>query len=74
MVKKSESYETMMSKLETVIETMSNKEITLDESIKNYEEGISLCNKLYKMLNETEQKIKILTDDNNEVDFLEDGD
>ncbi|MDP4178272.1 MAG: exodeoxyribonuclease VII small subunit [Bacillota bacterium] len=74
MVKKSESYETMMSKLEAVIETMSNKEITLDESIKSYEEGISLCNKLYKMLNETEQKIKILTDENKEVDFIKDGD
>lgn len=74
MAKKSESFETMMAKLEEIINLMDSKELPLNESIKNYEDGISLCNKLYKVLNESEQKIKVITDGNNEVNFLKDGD
>ena len=36
----------------------------------NYEEGIKICNSLYKILNDTEGKIKILTAEG-EKDFME---
>lgn len=74
MAKKSESFENMLTKLTEIIDIMNNKELTLDESIKSYENGIILCNKLYKVLNESEQKIKIITDENTEIDFLKDED
>ncbi|WMJ81863.1 exodeoxyribonuclease VII small subunit [Clostridium sp. MB40-C1] len=62
MPKKKESYETLIEKVESIIETMEKEEISLENSIKNYEEGINICNKLYKILNEAEGKIKIVTD------------
>jgi exodeoxyribonuclease VII, small subunit len=68
MPRKSESYESMMEKLEDIVSIMDNRELSLEESIKKYEEGIKLCNKLYKTLNEAEGKIKLLTDDG-EKDF-----
>ncbi|GAA0723742.1 exodeoxyribonuclease VII small subunit [Clostridium malenominatum] len=68
MAKKIESYENILKKLETIVETMDKEELALEASMKNYEEGIALCNKLYKILNEAEGKIKILTE-NIERDF-----
>jgi exodeoxyribonuclease VII, small subunit len=69
MVKKKESYEEMLVKLEKLINLMEQGESSLDDSIKNYEEGIKLCNTLYKMLNEAEGKVKVLND-GVEEDFI----
>ncbi|MCR1934192.1 exodeoxyribonuclease VII small subunit [Clostridium tepidum] len=68
MGRKKESFENMLEKLESIVENMDNGEITLENSIKSYEEGIKLCNKLYKVLNDAEGKIKILENDK-EKDF-----
>ena len=69
MAKKKESYENMMVRLEEIVELMDENEITLEQTMINYEEGIKICNCLYKILNDTEGKIKILTDDG-EKDFM----
>ncbi|MBO0572308.1 exodeoxyribonuclease VII small subunit [Clostridium botulinum] len=58
----------MLEKLETIVDSMDNGEITLEDSMKSYEEGIKLCNKLYKVLKDAEGKIKIL-ENNKEEDF-----
>ncbi|HDK7156244.1 TPA: exodeoxyribonuclease VII small subunit [Clostridium botulinum] len=68
MGRKKESFENMIEKLETIVDSMDNGEITLEDSMKSYEEGIKLCNKLYKVLTDTEGKIKIL-EDNKEENF-----
>ncbi|KGO15003.1 exodeoxyribonuclease VII small subunit [Clostridium botulinum] len=68
MGRKKESFENMLEKLETIVDSMDNGEITLEDSMKSYEEGIKLCNKLYKVLKDAEGKIKIL-EDNKEKDF-----
>lgn len=72
MPKKTENYENMMNRLEEIVASMDSEKLSLEESMKNYEEGIKLCNKLYKMLNEAEGRIKILTEDG-EKNFNEDG-
>lgn len=61
MAKKKESYENMMTRLEEIVEVMDGNEITLEQTMLIYEEGIKICNSLYKILNDTEGKIKILT-------------
>jgi exodeoxyribonuclease VII small subunit len=71
MAAKKENYETMLKALNSIVSDMENKELTLDETMKNYEDGVSLCNKLYKYLNEAEGKIKIL-EEGTLKDFLED--
>jgi exodeoxyribonuclease VII small subunit len=70
MPKKNESYESMMTRLEDIVSDMENSELSLDQSMKYYEEGIKICNKLYKILNEAEGKIKILNN-NLEEDFIQ---
>lgn len=72
MAKKKDSYETKMNRLEEVVSLMESSELTLDESLERYEEGIKLYKELYKLLQEAEGKIKLLTDDG-QVDFAEQG-
>lgn len=60
MARKIDSYEESYEKLENIINDMEGGELSLDESIKNYEEGVKLLNKLYKKLNSVEGKIKIV--------------
>ncbi len=54
------SFETALSRLEEILERMNGGTISLDESLKLYEEAdqlIAICN---KRLNEAERKIEIL--------------
>lgn len=66
MGRKSENYEGLMTKLEEILSSMDNGEISLEDSMKKYEEGIKICNKLYKILNDSENKIKILMNEGEE--------
>jgi exodeoxyribonuclease VII small subunit len=68
VVKKAETYETQLEMLEKIVEKMDSGEVSLADSMKDYEEGVKLCNKLYKTLNEAEGKIKVITG-NSEEEF-----
>ncbi|WP_138159746.1 exodeoxyribonuclease VII small subunit [Peptoniphilus catoniae] len=57
----SESYESAYLKLEKIIEALESEDITLEESIKKYEEGLKLYKYCSNILNEYEGKVKILT-------------
>lgn len=70
MAKKKESYEDKMERLEKVVAHMESSELTLDESIAKYEEGVNLYKELSKLLQEAEGRIKLLND-NGEVDFAQ---
>ena len=71
MPKKEETYDSMILKLEKMVESMDSDELSLEEAMKNYEEGIKICNKLYALLNKAEGKIKILRDgESTEEEFL----
>ncbi len=60
MAKKSQSYEEMVEKLKLILAKMEEGNVSLEESMKLYEEGIVITNKLYKLLNDSEEKIKTL--------------
>jgi exodeoxyribonuclease VII small subunit len=68
VVKKAETYETQLEMLEKIVENMDSGEVSLADSMKDYEEGVKLCNKLYKTLNEAEGKIKVISG-NSEEEF-----
>lgn len=70
MAKKKETYESKLQRLEQVLLEMESNEVTLDESITKYEEGMRLYSELYKTLQDAEGKIKILTTEGEE-DFVE---
>lgn len=61
----------MFIQLEEIVQKMDNETVSLDESMKYYEKGINLTNKLYKILNEAEGKIKVIKN-NEEKLFFED--
>ncbi|MDF2503330.1 MULTISPECIES: exodeoxyribonuclease VII small subunit [Clostridium] len=66
MASRNESYESMIKKLEDIVSSMETKELTLQDTMKSYENGVKLCNKLYKYLNDAEGKIKILSGEQEE--------
>jgi len=60
--KKSEeiSFEEYLKKLESIVQQLEEGELTLDESVKLYEEGISISKLCLDKLNKTKQKIEQL--------------
>lgn len=70
MVKKKDSYEALLNRLDSILSDMENEGLDLEKSMKNYEEGINICNKMFKILNEAETRVKVLTE-NGEKDFIE---
>ena len=65
---KKESYEDMLSKLQEVLASLDKEGLNLEESMKAYEDGVKLVNKLYKTLNVLEGKVSMVNDDK-EVEF-----
>ena len=51
-----------LSKLEEIINKMDSGELTLEESLKYFEEGIKIHRKCHSALKDAEQRISILTD------------
>jgi exodeoxyribonuclease VII small subunit len=57
------NFEDSLRRLQEISEKLESKEISLDESIKLYEEGIRLAKECYRILNEAELKITKLKED-----------
>lgn len=68
---KKESYEEMLTKLQEILNNLETDELNLEDSMKSYEDGVKLVNKIYKILDSYESKISIIKDDK-EVEFSED--
>lgn len=55
------TYEKAISRLEEIVELMEKNDLSLDESIKLYEEGTKLTAYCSDLLNKAQQKITELT-------------
>ena len=67
---KKENYEEMLTKLEYILNNLETDELNLEDSMKSYEDGVKLVNKIYKILDTYESKISIIKDEK-EVEFNE---
>lgn len=67
---KKESYEEMLAKLQGVLKSLEEDELNLEQSMKAYEEGVKLVNKLNKTLNTLEGKITMIKEEK-EVEISE---
>lgn len=67
---KKESYEDMLTKLQDILNDLETDELKLEDSMKSYEEGVKLINKIYKILDSYEAKISIIKEEK-EVEFSE---
>jgi len=54
-----------LAKLEKLVDELEGQELSLEDSLKKFEEGISLIRFCNKKLGETEKKIEILTGEGN---------
>ena len=65
------SFETSLEKLETLVTELESGQLSLDDSIKKFEEGIKLYKSCKSKLTEAEKKISILTDSLQEEEYEE---
>jgi exodeoxyribonuclease VII small subunit len=63
--KEEQTFEKAFARLEAILDKMNAEEVSLDESLKLYEEADKLINQCGKKLNEAEQKIQILIKNRN---------
>ncbi|MFZ4619722.1 MAG: exodeoxyribonuclease VII small subunit [Bacteroidota bacterium] len=59
------SFEHSLNRLEKIVEALEEGEVSLDESLKMFEEGIQLSKECMETLNKAEIRIKQLTKDIN---------
>jgi exodeoxyribonuclease VII small subunit len=55
-----EKFETALKKLEDVVRKLEGGELSLDESLKAFEEGVKLAGFCSGKLNEAEKKVELL--------------
>ncbi|MCE5221400.1 MAG: exodeoxyribonuclease VII small subunit [Clostridium sp.] len=67
---KKESYEEMLTKLQDILNNLETDDLNLENSMKSYEDGVKLVNKIYKILDSYEAKISIIKDEK-EVEFTD---
>jgi len=60
------NFEEALSKLEEVVNKLEKEQLSLDDSLKIFEEGINLYRFCSKELNEVEKKINIIIEENGE--------
>ena len=54
------SFEAAMARLEVIVKAMEGDNLSLDESLSLYEEGVALTRRLNRELTEAEQRVMIL--------------
>ena len=55
------SFEKALERLEKIVTALENGELSLDDSLKRYEEGVKLSRMCSKKMTEAEKKIEFLT-------------
>ena len=71
MTKKNIDFEKSLSKPESIVEVLESENVSLEESVKKFEEGISLVKSCQKQLKDAELKVNKLLDDGS-LEIVED--
>ena len=61
-------FEDSMNKLETIVTELEKGDLSLDESVEKFEEGIKISKECNKILENAEKKITILLENNGELE------
>lgn len=67
-MKKKTGYQELMNKLEEILAALETGDISLEDAMQKYEEGVALTKELQGILEKAEEKVKIM-DDEKEVEF-----
>ena len=57
--KKEVEFETALKKLETIVGNLETGELSLEQALKQYEEGVHLADVCSKRLSEAEKKVEV---------------
>lgn len=71
MTAKTFNFEKAMTELEAIVEKMEDEELSLEQSLKNFEKGIQLTQQCQKALQEAEQKVRILIEKNGKTELAD---
>ncbi|UCX05282.1 exodeoxyribonuclease VII small subunit [Shewanella sp. HL-SH8] len=73
MAKKPEnlSFEQSLNELETIVASLEQGEVSLDDALKQFERGINLVRQSQAKLEQAQQKVSILLDDKDTLTPLE---
>ena len=63
MTKKNLNFEDSLAKLESIVDALEDNDVSLEESVKKFEEGINLVKDCQKQLKEAELKVNKLMGD-----------
>lgn len=66
-MKENNTFEEKIASLENIVQELEKGELNLDDSMKKFEEGMSLSKECNNILEEAEKKITILIEENGEV-------
>lgn len=61
------SFEELMVKLEDITNKLENEKLSLDESVKLFEQGMEISKECNNKLEDAEKRITILINENNEI-------
>lgn len=65
--KKTVSFEQSLTDLESLVNHMEAGDLSLDESLKAFEQGVKLTRECQNMLDEAQQKVQILSEQGGEL-------
>ena len=68
MTKKNLNFEDSLAKLEGIVDALEDNDVSLEESVKKFEEGINLVKDCQKQLKEAELKVNKLMGDGEILD------
>lgn len=69
--KKGPDFEQALDQLEDLVEEMENGDLTLEESLKAFEQGIKLTRECQSALTQAEQKVRVLIEENGKIKITE---
>ncbi|MFD1217497.1 exodeoxyribonuclease VII small subunit [Microbulbifer celer] len=68
--KKAATFESALEELEQLVERLESGDLPLDEALADFERGVKLTRECQKKLANAEQKVKILMEENGQVQEL----
>lgn len=69
MSKSKPSFEQQLTELESIVDAMEQGDLSLEDALKQFEQGVKLTKNCQSLLDNARQKIKILTEQQQLSDF-----
>lgn len=69
--KKKATFESQLDALEDIVHRLEEGDLTLNDSLTQFEKGVKLTKECQNMLNQAEQKVMILSEDGSQLSEFE---